>query len=71
LRRNCKLKEYGYTGKVPYLDKWDEMDKGHTLDEWLIGMIEIGGTRRNTDIFRIGFAMDSREGPSKFFKGVT
>jgi hypothetical protein len=55
---------------VPHLEKWDEMDKGHTLDEWLIGMIETGGKGRNTDIFRIDFATDSREGPSKFFKGV-
>jgi hypothetical protein len=46
------------------------MDKGHTQDECLIGMIEIGGKGRNTDIFRIDFATDSREGPSKFFKGV-
>jgi hypothetical protein len=55
---------------VPHLEKWDEMDKGHTLDEWLIGMIETGGKGCNTDIFRIDFATDSREGPSKFFKGV-
>jgi len=55
---------------VPHLDKWDEMDKGHTQDEWLIGMNEIRGKGRNMDIFRIGFATDSREGPSKFFKGV-
>ena len=31
---------------------------------------EIGGKGRNMDIFRIDFAMDSRDGPSKFFKGV-
>ena len=55
---------------MPHLDKWDEMDKGHTQDEWLIGMNEIRGKGRNMDIFRIGFATDSREGPSKFFKGV-
>ena len=55
---------------VPHLDKWDEKDKGHTQDGWLIGMIETGGKGRNMDIFRIDFATDSREGPSKFFKGV-
>ena len=62
--------EQGYTSKVPHLDKWDEKDKGHTQDEWLIGTIEIGGIKCNTDIFRTNFATDSREGPSKFFKGV-
>lgn len=62
--------EKGHTGKVPHLDKWGEKDKGHTQEEWLIGMIEIGGKGRNTDILRIDFAKDSREGPSKFFKGV-
>jgi len=67
---NGKLKEKGYTGKVPHLDKWDETDKGHTQEEWLNGMLEIGGKGRYTEIFRIDFAKDSREGPSKFFKGV-
>jgi hypothetical protein len=33
-------------------------------------MIEIGGKGRNKDILRIDFAMDSREGPSKFFTGM-
>ena len=55
---------------MPHWDKWDEKDKGHTRDEWLIGMIEIGGKGRNMDILRIDFATDSREGPSKFFKVV-
>jgi hypothetical protein len=33
-------------------------------------MNEIGGKGRNTDIFRIDFATESREGASKFFKDV-
>jgi hypothetical protein len=52
------------------LDKWDVRDKGYTQDEWLIRMIERRWKGRNTDVLWINFAMDSREGLSKFFKGV-
>jgi hypothetical protein len=34
-------------------------------------MIETGWKGRNMDVFRTGFAMDSREGTSKFLKGMT
>jgi hypothetical protein len=43
------------------------MDKGHTQDEWLIGMNEIRGKGCNMDICRTDIAKDSRDGPSKFF----
>jgi|TARA_B110000240_G_C13376624_1_gene400624 hypothetical protein len=52
---------------VPHFEKWDEMDKGHTQGEWLIGMIETGGKERNMDIFRIDFATDRIEETLKIF----
>ena len=37
---------------MPHLDEWDEKDKGHAREEWLIGMIEIRGKGYNTEVFR-------------------
>ena len=43
LAKDQQVNGKGHTGMVPHLDKWDEKDKGHTQDEWLIGMNEIEG----------------------------
>jgi hypothetical protein len=48
---------------VPHLDKWEKKDKGHTQDEWLIGMIEIGGIKCNTEILRTDLQRTAERDP--------
>ena len=70
LCKDTKLMEQGHTSMVPRLEvgtKWIRTHSGRVAHRY----DEIGGKGCNTDIFRIDFAMDSREGHSKFFKGVT